>query len=90
MTRRAVGFGPGLVSAASDADPTTVASLAVVGAVTGYALSWLVLLLLPMIAVVQSIAAAIGAICSDEHPRRDPATLRPDVGVAGARRRLGS
>jgi Mn2+/Fe2+ NRAMP family transporter len=62
MTRRTVGFGPGLVSAASDADPTTVASLAVVGAVTGYALSWLVLLLLPMIAVVQSIAAAIGAI----------------------------
>jgi len=63
MTRRAAGLGPGLVSAASDADPTTVASLAVVGAVTGYALSWLVLLLLPMIAVVQSIAAAIGAIC---------------------------
>jgi Mn2+/Fe2+ NRAMP family transporter len=62
MTRRAVGLGPGLVSAASDADPTTVASLAVVGAATGYALSWLVLLLLPMIAVVQSIAAAIGAI----------------------------
>ena len=62
MSRRAVGFGPGLVSAASDADPTTVASLAVVGAVTGYTLSWLVLLLLPMIAVVQSIAAAIGSI----------------------------
>src|ERR1700722_14485474 len=62
MSRRAVGFGPGLVSAASDADPTTVASLAVVGAVTGYTLSWLVLQLLPMIAVVQSIPAAIGAI----------------------------
>jgi Mn2+/Fe2+ NRAMP family transporter len=54
-------LGPGFVSGASDADPTTVASLAVVGAATGYMLSWLVVLLLPMIAVVQSIAAAIGA-----------------------------
>jgi Mn2+/Fe2+ NRAMP family transporter len=54
-------LGPGFVSGASDADPTTVASLAVVGAATGYTLSWLVVLLLPMIAIVQSIAAAIGS-----------------------------
>ena len=57
-----MSFGPGLVAGASDADPTTVASLAVVGAATGYALLWLVFLLLPMIAIVQSIAASIGAI----------------------------
>ncbi len=56
-------LGPGFVSGASDADPTTVASLAVVGAATGYTLSWLVVLLLPMIAVVQSVAAAIGVTC---------------------------
>lgn len=56
-------LGPGFVSGASDADPTTVASLAVVAAATGYTLSWLVVLLLPMIAVVQSIAAAIGVVC---------------------------
>lgn len=62
--RIAPGFGPGLVSGASDADPTTVASLAVVGAATGYMLSWLVLLLLPMIAVIQTIAATIGAVCT--------------------------
>jgi Mn2+/Fe2+ NRAMP family transporter len=60
---RPFAFGPGLVSGASDADPTTVASLAVVGAATGFTLSWLVVLLLPMIAIVQSIAATIGAIC---------------------------
>ncbi len=62
VNRTPHGLGPGLVSGASDADPTTVASLAVVGASTGYMLSWLVVLLLPMIAVIQSIAAAIGAI----------------------------
>ena len=60
MKKRSL-LGPGFISGASDADPTTVASLAVVGAATGYLLSWLVVLLLPMIAVVQSIAAAIGA-----------------------------
>ena len=62
ITRKRFGFGPGLVAGASDADPTTVASLAVVAAATGYVLSWLVVLLLPMIAVVQSIAATIGTV----------------------------
>jgi Mn2+/Fe2+ NRAMP family transporter len=52
--------GPGFVAGASDADPTTIASLAVVGAATGYMLSWLVVLLFPMIAIVQSIAASVG------------------------------
>jgi Mn2+/Fe2+ NRAMP family transporter len=59
--KKGAPLGPGFIAGASDADPTTVASLAVVGAATGYMLSWLVVLLLPMIAVVQSIAAAVGA-----------------------------
>jgi Mn2+/Fe2+ NRAMP family transporter len=56
------GFGPGLVSGASANDPTTVGSLAVVGATTGYGLAWLVVLLLPMLAVVQAIAASVAAV----------------------------
>ncbi len=56
-------FGPGLVAAASNNDPTTVATLAVVGATTGYTLCWLVVLLVPMLALVQALAAAVGAIC---------------------------
>lgn len=59
--RFTLGFGPGLVSGASANDPTTVGSIAVVGATTGYALAWLVVLLLPMLAVVQAIAASVGA-----------------------------
>ena len=39
-----------------------MATLAVVGATTGYALTWLVVLLLPMLAVVQMIAGSIGAV----------------------------
>lgn len=58
MLRGAVS---GIVSGASDNDPTTVATLAVVGATTVYSLSWLVLLVIPMLAVVQAVASAVAA-----------------------------
>src|SRR5579871_1487344 len=61
--RRWLGrLGPGIISGASDNDPTTVATLAVVGATTVYELSWLVLLVIPMLCVVQTIAARVGAV----------------------------
>jgi|SRR5579872_3991319 len=53
---------PGIISAASDNDPTTVATLAVIGSTTVYALSWLVLLVIPMLAVVQAISSQIGVV----------------------------
>lgn len=53
-------LGPGIVSGASDNDPTTVASLAVIGSTTVYGLSWLVLLVIPMLSVVQAISAQVG------------------------------
>jgi Mn2+/Fe2+ NRAMP family transporter len=53
-------LGPGLIAGASDNDPTTVASLSVIGATTGYALSWLVLLVIPMLVIVQSVSASVG------------------------------
>lgn len=49
------------MSGAADADPTTIATLTVIGAGTLYGLAWLVLLLLPMVAVVQVIATHVGA-----------------------------
>ena len=55
-------LGPGIVSGASDNDPTTVASLAVIGSTTTYGLSWLVLLVVPMLSVVQAISAQIGLV----------------------------
>jgi Mn2+/Fe2+ NRAMP family transporter len=55
-------LGPGIVSGASDNDPTTVASLAVIGSTTVYGLGWLVILIIPMLAVVQVISARVGAI----------------------------
>ncbi|HWC39149.1 MAG TPA: divalent metal cation transporter, partial [Acidimicrobiales bacterium] len=55
-------ISPGLVAGASDNDPTTVGTLAVVGATTAFALSWLVVLLLPMLIVIQVISAQVGVM----------------------------
>jgi Mn2+/Fe2+ NRAMP family transporter len=55
-------LGPGLVAGASDNDPTTVAALAVLGASFGYGLSWLTILLFPMLATIQMIGAQVGVV----------------------------
>ncbi len=54
--------GPELVSGASDTDPTNLGTAAMVGAQTAYQLSWVVLLIAPMLSVVQSIAAHLGVV----------------------------
>src|SRR5439155_6301100 len=56
-------LGPGLIAGASDNDPTTVATLAVIGSTTGYRLAWLVVLVIPMLVVVQVISARVGVVC---------------------------
>lgn len=61
-TNPAQSFGAGIVAGASDNDPTTVATLAVIGSTTTYELGWLTLLVIPMLAVIQAIAAQIGAV----------------------------
>ena len=55
-------FGAGIVAGASDNDPTTVATLAVIGSTTTYELGWLTLLVIPMLAVIQTIAAQVGVV----------------------------
>lgn len=58
-------LGPGIISGASDNDPTTVATLAVIGSTTVYALGWLVILTIPMLAAVQAISGRVGAVCGE-------------------------
>ncbi len=55
-------LGAGIVAGASDNDPTTVATLAVIGSTTTYELGWLTLAIIPMLAVIQAIAAQVGAV----------------------------
>jgi Mn2+/Fe2+ NRAMP family transporter len=51
-----------MIAGASDNDPTTVATLAVIGSTTTYALGWLTLLIIPMLVVIQAIAAQVGTV----------------------------
>ena len=60
------GIGPELVSAASDNDPTNVGAAAAVGAQTGYQLSWVALMVAPLLGVVLTIAAQVGAVARDD------------------------
>jgi Mn2+/Fe2+ NRAMP family transporter len=55
-------IGPEMVSGASDNDPTNVGTAAVVGAQTVYRLSWVALLVAPLLAVVLAIAARVGVV----------------------------
>ena len=55
-------IGPELVAGASDNDPTNVGTAAAVGAQTAYQLSWVALLVAPLLGVVMTIAAQVGAV----------------------------
>jgi Mn2+/Fe2+ NRAMP family transporter len=60
------GIGPEVLAAASDNDPTNVGTAAAVGAQTGYQLTWVALLVAPLLAVTLSIAAQVGMIARDD------------------------
>ena len=66
MPRLLRSIGPELVSAASDNDPTNVGTAAAVGAQTGYQLSWVALLVAPLLGVVLKIAAQVAAVARDD------------------------
>jgi NRAMP (natural resistance-associated macrophage protein)-like metal ion transporter len=53
-------LGPGLISGASDDDPTAIATYSQAGAGFGYALSWMPVFCLPIMATVQEISARVG------------------------------
>lgn len=53
-------FGPGLISGASDDDPSGIGTYCQTGAQFGYALGWTMLVTYPFMAAVQMISARIG------------------------------
>ena len=59
------GLGPGLVTGASDNDPSGIGTYSVAGASTGYRLLWMAPFTMPLLVAVQSMAARIGA-CKEE------------------------
>ena len=55
-------LGPGLITGASDDDPSGIATYAQAGAAFGYALSWTLLLTYPLMCAIQMISAEIGRV----------------------------
>jgi NRAMP (natural resistance-associated macrophage protein)-like metal ion transporter len=53
-------LGPGLISGAANDDPTAIATYSQAGAQFGFALSWLMFVIYPFMAVVQQVSARIG------------------------------
>ena len=55
-------LGPGLITGASDDDPSGIATYAIAGAVQGFRTLWMAPLTLPMMASVQFMCAKIGMV----------------------------
>lgn len=55
-------LGPGLVTGASDDDPSGIATYSQVGAQFGYGLLWTMLLSYPLMSAIQEISARIGRV----------------------------
>jgi NRAMP (natural resistance-associated macrophage protein)-like metal ion transporter len=53
-------FGPGLITGASDDDPSGIATYSQAGAQFGYGLGWTMLAIYPLMSAVQMISARIG------------------------------
>jgi NRAMP (natural resistance-associated macrophage protein)-like metal ion transporter len=55
-------FGPGLITGASDDDPSGIATYSQVGAQFGYGLLWSMLFSYPLMATIQEISARLGRV----------------------------
>ncbi len=55
-------LGPGLITGASDDDPSGIATYSQVGAQFGYSLSWVMLFSWPLMCAIQEISARIGRV----------------------------
>ena len=55
-------LGPGLVTGAADDDPSGIATYGQIGAQFGFGLAWTIVFSLPLMVVIQEIAAKIGCV----------------------------
>jgi len=55
-------LGPGLITGASDDDPSGIATYSQVGAQHGYGMAWTLLFTYPLMSVIQEISARIGRV----------------------------
>ena len=55
-------MGPGLITGASDDDPSGIATYSQVGAQFGYGLGWILIITFPLMAAIQEISARVGRV----------------------------
>lgn len=65
MKTKVNSLGPGLITGASDDDPSGIATYSQAGAGFGLGMLWMALFLYPLIAVVQEMCARIGIVKGD-------------------------
>src|SRR5665213_2437191 len=70
-------LGPGIVTGASDDDPSGIATYSQVGAQFGFAMLWTMLFSYPLMAGIQEISAWIGRVTGWESRRISDGTI-PD------------
>jgi NRAMP (natural resistance-associated macrophage protein)-like metal ion transporter len=58
-------LGPGLITGASDDDPSGIATYSQVGAQFGYSMAWVMLFSWPLMAAIQEISARIGRVTGE-------------------------
>jgi NRAMP (natural resistance-associated macrophage protein)-like metal ion transporter len=79
-------LGPGLITGASDDDPSGIATYSQAGAQFGYSLTWVMLFTWPLMAAIQEISARIGrvtgkGIAANLREHYSPWMLRGMVGL---------
>ncbi len=79
-------LGPGLITGASDDDPSGIATYSQVGAQYGYGMGWTMLFSFPLMAAIQEISARIGrvtgqGIAGNLRQHYPPSLLRFIVGL---------
>lgn len=62
IKRALKGLGPGLVTGASDDDPSGIATYSQAGAMFGFATLWIALITFPLMAAIQGMCARIGLV----------------------------
>ena len=58
-------LGPGLITGASDDDPSGIATYSQVGAQFGYSMAWVMLFTWPLMTAIQEVSARIGRVTGD-------------------------
>src|ERR1700734_2846686 len=68
--------GPGIITGASDDDPSGIATYSIAGASLGYGLLWVALITIPMMIAVQEMFARIGLVSGSDSLHRCGACCR--------------